>query len=127
MKIINVSLPFIETSSDILKEKYPKLKEIVNFPSILSNGSYIYDLRTKHKYNEIFMNEKYIRELMYDSKKLNPDSGIRIIRNGTFITPELNDEIKFQIKSGYVFDILTTPSVPSNKGNIITSCGYFLP
>ena len=29
--------------------------------------------------------------------------------------------------SGYVFDILTTPSVPSKRGNIITSCGYFLP
>lgn len=56
----------------------PDLKEICNFPAILCNGSYIYDIEKDEKISEIFLNKQKAYKLIKTIIEKFPDIGCRI-------------------------------------------------
>ena len=103
----------------------PKVKELVNGPCIFSNGSYLYDYSTGEKFKEKCIPEDNIREILYLIKDIAPEVAIRIVRFGQYITPDDNDEIKLQIKRGFMENVVayTYETVPVDNINKITICG----
>ena len=102
----------------------PEAREICNAPSVLSNGSYLYDFQNDERLFETFVAEEPYHELLNDIHSYDAEAGIRIIRDGTMITPDRTPEIEFQIKNGYVKEITeyTFDTIPSDKVNKITVC-----
>lgn len=108
----------------ILDNICPDVRRVCNAPSILSNGSYLYDFVNNEYLYETFMEEAPIKSMLFEIHSIDPTAGIRIIRGGTMITPDRTPEIEFQIKNGYVKDIttFTFASIPVDRYNKVTVC-----
>ncbi len=102
----------------------PEVKNIVNGPCIYANGSYFYDYNAQTRFNEKFIEESIVREMLYLIRDISNEAGIRIVRGDDYFTPELNEEIKRQIANGYMENavVSTYESIPVDKINKITVC-----
>lgn len=98
----------------VLASTSPEIKELVNAPSIMANGSFLYDYRTDKRMYEIFLDKEKLRQLFKFTHEMFPEAGIRCIRGRKYVTPNLNDEIRYQMEHGYmenvtVYDLDTIP------------------
>lgn len=108
----------------VLDAVEPLVSQIVNGPCIYSNGSYFYDYTTNERSEEKYISEKIVRDILYTSKELDNEAGIRIVRGNDYLTPEVNDEIKRQIDHGYMNNVkvYTFDTTPTDRINKITVC-----
>lgn len=108
----------------VLDVAEPKVKELVNAPCIYSNGSYFYDYKTGERSHEKFVSEKIVRDIMYTTKEINSESGIRIVRGDEYLTPDENEEIKRQIAKGYMLNVrvYSYETLPVDRINKLTVC-----
>ncbi len=100
----------------------PCVKELVNAPCILSNGSYLYDCTTKERTLETCLEPSRVREFLYFVRDFAPESAIRIVRGEEYLTPDENEAIKKQIELGYMQNVkvYTYDTIPVDKINKIT-------
>ena len=108
----------------VLDVAEPKVKEIVNAPCVYSNGSYFYDYKTGERSHEKFVDENIVRDIMYTTKALNSEAGIRMVRGDEYLTPDENEEIKRQIAKGYMQNVrvYNYETLPVDKINKLTVC-----
>jgi len=102
----------------------PSVRTLVNYPCILSNGSYLYDYTTGKRFNERCIPEEKIRSMLYLVRDMAPEAGVRIIRGSEYLTPDENEEIKLQIARGYMENVkvYTYETIPLDMINKITIC-----
>lgn len=108
----------------VLDVAEPKVKDMVNAPCIYSNGSYFYDYRTGERSHEKFVSEEIVRDIMYTTREINSEAGIRIVRGDEYLTPDENEEIKRQIAHGYMLNVRVYgyDTLPVDKINKLTVC-----
>ncbi len=108
----------------VLDVAEPRVKEMVNAPCIYSNGSYFYDYKTGERSHEKFVAEEIVRDILYTTRELDKEAGIRIVRGDEYLTPDENEEIKRQIAKGYMLNVkvYNFETVPVDKINKITVC-----
>ena len=102
----------------------PSVRSLVNYPCILSNGSYLYDYKTGERKNERCIPEEKIRSMLYLIRDMASEAGVRIVRGSEYLTPDENEEIKIQIARGYMENVrvYTYDTIPVDKINKITVC-----
>ena len=102
----------------------PSVKTLVNYPCILSNGSYLYDYSTDTRIRECFVSEEKLRQMLYDVRDIAPEVAIRMIRGTNYITPDKNEEILKQIELGYMQNVefYTYDTIPTDRINKINIC-----
>lgn len=102
----------------------PNVRDIVNAPCILSNGSYLYDYKTGERFYEKCVPADNIREILYLIRDIASEAGIRIVRGTEYLTPDANEEIEEQIKRGFMENVkvYTYDTIPVDKINKITIC-----
>ena len=108
----------------VLDVAEPRVKDIVNAPCVYSNGSYFYDYKTGERSHEKFVAEKIVREIMYTTREIDSEAGIRIVRGDEYLTPDENEEIKRQIAKGYMQNVRVYDyeTLPVDKINKLTVC-----
>lgn len=104
----------------VLDKTAPKIQHIVNGLCVYSNGSYLYDYSSKTRSDEKYVEESIVRDIMHIVKNTYAQAAIRIARLDEYLTPDENDEIRDQIRKGYmnnvvVFDYDTLPTDKLNK------------
>ena len=108
----------------VLDSISPIAKTLVNVPCILSNGSYLYDYKSRKRSYEKCLEPDNIREVLYMIRDIAPEAGIRIVRGEEYLTPDENEEIKKQIATGFMENVrvYTYENIPVDKINKITIC-----
>ena len=104
----------------VLDKTAPRIQHVVNGLCVYTNGSYLYDYSTKSRFYEQYVEESIVRDIMHVVKDTYSPAAIRIARLDEYLTPDENDEIKDQIRKGYmnnvvVFDYDTLPTDKLNK------------
>lgn len=83
----------------------PDAKELCNLPAIACNGSYLLDLNTREKQDEVLLDYDKALPLFLAIKERYPDTGMRIIIDDNYIppfmTPEIEREMEFLGWAGY--------------------------
>ncbi len=110
----------------VLDEIDPSVSNLVNGPCILSNGSYLFDYKSRIRMNEKCLDSKCVREMLYLIRDIVPEAAIRIVRGDEYHTPDENEEIKRQIANGFMANvkIFTYETIPVDKINKITVCAF---
>ena len=108
----------------VLDVAEPRVKDLVNAPCIYSNGSYFYDYKSGARLHEKFVAEDIVRDIMYTTRELDNEAGIRIVRGDEYLTPDENEEIKRQIAKGYMQNVRVYDyeTLPVDKINKLTVC-----
>ncbi len=86
----------------------PDAGAIVNSPSILANGSYLFDHTTGEKIDYVPMDAKKILPDLMRIESDFPDVGVRIMRLGDYLTNALNAPILSDLR-GYAFAPVVLP------------------
>ena len=68
----------------------PNLKELVNMPCILCNGSYLYDANTGDILNPQYLDSTHAVKLLREVNHDFPDVGFRVTVRGGFLVPSGN-------------------------------------
>jgi HAD-superfamily hydrolase, subfamily IIB len=76
----------------------PNAKDLCNLPAIMCNGSYRMDLKSREKFDEVFLDYEKSIKLFYAIKENIPDVGVRIIINERYATPFLTPEIAWEME-----------------------------
>lgn len=102
----------------------PTVKDLVNAPCVYSNGSYLYDYATGEKFNEKYISEEKVRDILFLIRDTAAETGIRMVRGNEYLTPDANDEIKRQIAMGYMHNVrvYNFDTVPVDRINKLTAC-----
>ncbi len=102
-----------------VKSVVPDFFELTNAPAVMSNGSYLYDVKTDTRINEICVDASYALPFLKGLKDEMPDIGIRINRGKGYMTPEINPaaykDLKNYISNVKTYDFDDMPTDGWNK------------
>lgn len=85
----------------------PSLKELVNMPCILCNGSYLYDAQTGEIINPHYLEKEYAIRLLAEIRKQFPEVGFRVTNPEGFLVPENDAVMMRQLAEWGISDIAT--------------------
>ena len=87
-----------------LKSVISNADNIVNAPVITSNGAGLYDTKSGKYIINAHLNISQFREFIKSVIEKYPEIGVRFSENGMFMTPEINDMIKFDLSRDNFLD-----------------------
>jgi len=102
----------------------PDFFELTNAPAVMSNGSYLYDVKTDTRINEICVDTSYALPLLKELKAEMDEIGIRINRKKGYMTPEINPAAYNDLKQ-YISNVKTVAfdDMPTDNWNKIVLMG----
>ena len=107
-----------------VKSIVPDFFELTNAPAVMSNGSYLYDVKEDKRINEICIDTEYALPLLRELKAAMDDIGIRINRRKGYMTPEINPAAYNDLKQ-YISNVKTVQfdEMPTDNWNKIVLMG----
>lgn len=94
----------------------PNLKELVNMPCILCNGSYLYDVNTGDILNPQYLDSSHAVKLLNEVHHDFPDVGFRVTVRGGFLVPSGNQVILRQLSEWGISDLATIRDITEFDG-----------
>ena len=87
-----------------VRELYPDIRQTVNAPCILGNGTYIYDFAEEKRYYDSYLDADVIWDTLQMIDRDYPEVGIRITcADGTFLVPKVNEGLKRDISGEFSY------------------------
>ncbi len=102
----------------------PDFFELTNAPAVMCNGSYLYDVKTDTRINEICVDAGFALPFLKELTAAFPDLGVRINRGSGYMTPEMNPAAYNDLKR-YISNVTTVgfEGMPEDGWNKIVLIG----
>jgi len=94
----------------------PNLRELVNSPCILCNGSYLYNAETEEILNPQYLEAQKAAALLQEIRKLFPGSGFRVTIPDGFLVPAGDAVMMRQLSEWGISDIATVRDISEFDG-----------
>lgn len=107
-----------------VKSVVPDFFELTNTYAVMSNGSYLYDVNTDTRINEICVDPSFALPFLQKITEVFPGIGIRINRKKGYMTPEMNPAAYNDLKQ-YISNVVTVgfDKMPGDNWNKIVLIG----